>query len=111
MAYIDDSLLQADTHSQCMTNVRDTVSLLDSIGLTVHPEKSVVIPTPCIVYLGFTLDSLSMTVQLTPDKAVRIIAHGQTILRKREHTIRAIAQLVGTLVACETLEHEKDAAL
>ena len=41
--YIDDSLLQNDTKAGCMQNIIDTVSLMDGLGLTVHPEKSVVI--------------------------------------------------------------------
>ena len=43
--YIDDSLLQSDTRESCVENLRDTVLLMDDCGLTVHPEKSVIVPT------------------------------------------------------------------
>ena len=41
VAYIDDSLLQGDTKEECFDNVRETGELLDNLGYTVHPEKSV----------------------------------------------------------------------
>jgi len=53
-------------------NVVDTVKLLDSLGSVVHPEKSVFIPTQKLVFLGFVLDSVSMLVYLTPDKALKL---------------------------------------
>ena len=45
-----------------MQNILDTVSLMDGLGLTVHPEKSVVIPVQCIELKGFLIDSVTMTV-------------------------------------------------
>ena len=52
-AYIDDVLLQSDSEAECHSNVEDTVSLLDSLGLMLHPEKSVTVPTQIIEFVGF----------------------------------------------------------
>ena len=38
---------------------------------TAHPDKSVLIPTQQLVFLGFILDSLLMLVRLTPEKATK----------------------------------------
>ena len=46
VAYIDDSLLQSESYDQCTINISDTMCLMDSVGLTVHPEKSIIVPTP-----------------------------------------------------------------
>lgn len=54
IAYIDDCLLQGDT---CLRNVDQTVEILDSLGLTIYPSKSVFQPSKQIVFLGFILDS------------------------------------------------------
>ena len=70
--YIDDIFLQNDTKEGCMQNILDTVSLMDGLGLTVHPENSVVIPVHCIEYVGFLIDSVTMTVRLTAGKAANI---------------------------------------
>ena len=40
-----DSYLQADTYDHCVENVIDTVTVFNNLGLVVHPEKSVSIPT------------------------------------------------------------------
>ena len=53
VAYIDDSLLSSDTYEECEINVQDTSALVDNLGLTTHPEKSVLIPSQCIEFVGF----------------------------------------------------------
>ena len=68
--YIDDSLLQSDTRETCVENLRDTVQLMDDLGLTVHPEKSVIVPTQCIEFVGFIINSVDMTVRLSPHKSL-----------------------------------------
>lgn len=52
-AYIDDVLLQSETFRECVTNINDTISLMDGLGLTPHPEKSVTIPSQVIEFVGF----------------------------------------------------------
>ena len=72
-AYIDDSCLQGSTYETCLQNIKDTVTLMDSLGLTVHPEKSVLVPTQQIIFLGFLLCSITMTIRLTPDRCQAVI--------------------------------------
>lgn len=68
IAYIDVCLLQGDTCESCLRNVDQTVEILDSLGLTIHPSKSVFQPSKQIVFLGFILDSEKMTATLTQEK-------------------------------------------
>lgn len=98
--YIDDSLLQADTYSDCEKNVQDTVYLFDGLGLTVHPIKSVFIPTQIIEFLGFVLNSVEMAVSLSVEKADKITHHCNLILQKQQLSIRELSELIGKLVAC-----------
>jgi hypothetical protein len=65
VAYIDDSLLISNSYSECSVNISETVSLLDSLGFTIHPAKSVMQPTQIIIFLGFVLNSQNMTIRLT----------------------------------------------
>ena len=44
-AYIDDIYLQDDTKENYIKNIIDTVTLLRSLGFTVHVEKSQFLPT------------------------------------------------------------------
>ena len=68
VAYIDDSLLISSTYSECKTNIKDTVHLLDSLGFTIHPIKSVLEPTQTITFVGFVINSQNMCVKLTTEK-------------------------------------------
>jgi len=55
VGYIDDSLLCADTYKECTENVYETVSLMESLGFIIHPEKSQLKPTKKITFLGNTI--------------------------------------------------------
>lgn len=99
--YIDDSLLIGQSYDDCRVNIRDTVALIDSLGFTVHPEKSVFIPTQEIHYLGFILNSREMTVQLTNEKAGKIKESCQNVLKKSILSIREFSELIGKMVASE----------
>ena len=67
------------------------MSLVDSVGLTTHPDKSVVIPTQCIGFVGFILESRDMAVRLAPRKASDIKMHARGLLHARETSIRYFA--------------------
>ena len=101
VGYIDDSILQGDTYSDCDQNIRDTVILMDDLGFTVHPVKSVLVPTQIIVFLGFLLNSIDMTVKLTPEKCTKLRENCNRVLKAKRLTIRQLAELVGRMVACE----------
>ena len=98
-AYIDDSCLQESTYSKCKQNIKDTVTLMDSLGLTVHPEKSVLEPTQQIIFLGFLLCSVTMTVRLPPERCLEIIHLCNNTIKEKRVTIRKFSKLIGKLVA------------
>ena len=124
VAYIDDSLLliYSDSYEQCKMNIKDTMELIDSVGLTTHPEKSIIEPTQCIEFVGFLLNSIEMTVQLAPRKVNKLKELAIKTMIAKSVTIREFAKLIGTMVAAEpgvkyaalyykTLELDKDKAL
>ena len=53
LAFIDDTVLQGDTKQDCQSAVMATCQVLDSLGFTVHPVKSVLQPTQRIYFWGF----------------------------------------------------------
>ena len=72
LPYIDDSFLQGDDYS-CLGNVLDTIRLLYYFGFLIHPEKSVLVPTQRLTFLGFILDSALMRIYMTPAKIAKVI--------------------------------------
>ena len=85
MAYIDDSLLSSDTYEECEINVQDTLALVDNLGLTTHPEKSVLIPSQCIEFVGVLINSADMTVRLCPRKALNIKKLVHSYIREEKY--------------------------
>ena len=72
VAHLDDLYLQGQTYEKCVLNVIDTTVLLDKLGLVVHPEKSTFIPTQVLTILGFVINSVTMTIHLTREKATSL---------------------------------------
>ena len=97
--YIDDSYLQGDDFADAVSNVKATMHTFDSPGLITRPEKSVLIPTQRLTYLGFILDSVEMNVYLTQDKTDRLIKLCSEIISITEPTIQTVASLVGMMTA------------
>ena len=70
---VDDSYLQGYDYEDCFSNVLKAIEILRSLGFTLHPKKSKFIPTQCITYLGFILNSVQMTITLTLEKKEKIL--------------------------------------
>lgn len=65
------------------------------MGLVAHPEKSGVNPSQQLGFLEFILNSISMTIRLTPRKAegLKTACHG--LLTNPSPTVRELARVVG----------------
>lgn len=99
VGYIDDSLLLADSLTECEQNVQETVDLMTKLGFMVHTEKSVFKPTKLIMFLGNMIDSEKMIVYLTDDKKDRIIEECSILIRKESAKIRDVAKVIGIIVS------------
>ena len=100
-AYIDDSCLQDSSYHLRQHNIEETIQLIDSQGLTVQPHILVFEPIQKNIFLEFLLCSLTMTVQLLPERQQEIIKLCTNILLKRSMTIRNFSKLIGRLVATQ----------
>ena len=98
-SYIDDCLLFANPESEARDNVRKTVELSTQAGFVVHPEKSVLTPTKQITYLGFVLNSETMTIRLTPKRIRKIKERCSRILKNDRISVHKLSQAIGLMVA------------
>ena len=62
--YLDDSWLVAETREDCERNVTATRQLLWQAGFVIHHYKSSFTPSQHIQFLGFSFNSVDMTVEL-----------------------------------------------
>lgn len=108
-SYIDDLFVLARTYGRCVTNVPN------------HPDKSVFIPSQRLVLLGFIIDSVAMTITLTPEKAFSVKEACSSLL-EGVTTIREVARVIGKVISSfpgvicgplhyRSLEHDKTRAL
>ena len=98
--YIDDILLMAATPLELSQAINDTISLLRSLGFTIHDTKSVTTPTQVINFLGFALNSQKMTISMVPGKADVIKSKCHTLVHMQGPVqIREVASVVGLMVS------------
>ena len=97
--YVDDNLLVGDTLEECFENILETISLLRVLGFTIHADKSILKPTQEIVFLGFILNSVNMTVTLLTEKKEKIRSMCLDIIRNPRISIRKLACLIGNFIS------------
>ena len=98
--YIDDAYLQGNTYDDCASNVVDTVELFSTLGLVVHPDKSVLEPAQRLEFLGLLLNSILMRVTLTLQKVDKITGACTSFSNKRLRvSIRDVCRVIGLLVS------------
>ncbi len=98
--YVDDTYLQADSKEKCINNINDTITLLRSLGFTIHADKSVLQPTQKIEFLGFIVNSNEMTIKLSEKKTNAVKNKIESFLLSQKRTIRELASLIGSIVSC-----------
>ena len=68
------------------------VKTLDSLGFIIKKEKSVLIPSQIMVFLGYVIDSVEMTVSLPEEKLNRLKKTNIVLVWERPHcSIRELA--------------------
>ena len=95
--YIDDTFIVASSEQECYDAIEFLVNLFSKLGFRVHPEKSVLVPTKQLVFLGYVLDTEQMSVTPTQEKKEKISSMVTKAMSKDKHKIREIASLIGTL--------------
>ena len=100
MGHLDDPVLFGDNYDECKASVLRAVNLFHSLGFQVHPEKSSVTPKQEIDFLGFSINSKNMTLNLTKRKCNKILENLDLTLKHAKNiTIREFSKIVGMLEA------------
>ena len=98
-AYIDDNYTQGDTYTECLSTVLETVKLFTELGFCVHPEKSCLMPSQEIVFLGVVLNSITMVIKLTMEKKQKVMNACKALQVQSKYTIQEVASVIGLLVS------------
>ena len=85
---------------KCWENTKTIVNISLNLGFTVHSEpKSSFYPTQQIEFLGFEINSVSMTITLTNAKIKNLKLFCTNILNSRTPKIRTVTSLLGKITS------------
>ena len=97
--YLDDILITGKTSDECQKHVNKSLKLLQDLGFLINWEKSSLTPSQNIEYLGFNIDTNSMTLSLPCQKVDKITQSCLSILQEPSVTVRDLASLIGKMSA------------
>ena len=63
------------------------------MGFTVNVEKSQLVPVIEILYLGFLINSIAITLHLPADKLMKIVSACKALLAKHQPSVRDVAKV------------------
>ena len=97
--YLDDLLLAAPTKEQLLVNLSTALWLFTSLGFLINIPKSITTPICRLEFLGFIVDTETMTISLPTHKIHAIQKEVSRLLSLKKVPVRDLACLIGTLVA------------
>lgn len=97
--YLDDIYLLGDTEENCLRNIDSTIECLEKLGFVINYAKSSLKPKTSCTFLGFVIDSESMTLQLPERKRKSILLNLEKLLTCKNMRIRDFARILGSLTA------------
>jgi hypothetical protein len=102
-SYLDNTLTFDLSYLSAKTKSYQFADLLTSVGFLLHKDKSVREPTQRILFLGFIIDSTSMTLEIPQDKFMTIQALFKEALEvldtQAPTSLRFLARVVGKLIS------------
>ena len=98
--YLDDILLAARTYHECLCQTNFAIHLLESLGFRINREKSQLIPSQHIPFLGFVVDSTTMTIGLPLEKIASIQSLAVALKESSQPvTLRSLSRFIGMCTA------------
>ena len=98
--YLDDFLILGSSYQEVQRNMIMAVTLLESLGFTVNREKSRLIPTQVLTFLGFVINSTLETLSLPEEKVLKVESMCKSAILNPTMPARQVASLLGTLESC-----------
>ncbi|XP_077340446.1 uncharacterized protein LOC143984042 [Lithobates pipiens] len=99
IAYLDDLLLFAASPAQLVKDLNLTKRVLTDLGWLLNLEKSSLIPSQQISYLGFLLDSTLLRVFLPKEKVQKLDSAVASLQNNQLVSIRVLMSVLGLLTS------------
>ncbi|XP_064113369.1 uncharacterized protein LOC135220008 [Macrobrachium nipponense] len=99
--YLDDWLIRSSCKTKCLEDLHKTLQLTKALGLLVNFEKSHLIPTQSIVYLGIQMDSVAFQAFPSTERQLKCLEKVLVFLEKEICSAREWMSLLGTISSLE----------
>ena len=99
--YIDDWLMRAKTKQECQENTHRLIHLVQSLGWIINFEKSDLIPTQKIDFLGYKFDLRVGLLYPTQKKIDRLLEKTVSMLKATQTSPRELMSLIGSMASME----------
>ena len=97
--YLDDWLIQASSREQVLLALESVLQLCHSLEIIVNWEKSQLIPSQRVVYLGVLLDSVSFRASPAPKRVEKLLSIGEEFLSCERQPVSSWLELLGALAS------------
>ena len=97
--YLDDMLISAMSQDSLRCHLATVLWLLVSLGFIINVPKSVLGPATQIEFLGFSINTTTMSIALPTGKVAEIQKETAHLLQQSSVPTKGLARLVGKLVA------------
>ena len=97
--YLDDMTIISSSRELSSQEAAIVVQILESLGFIINKEKSVLIPSQKIVFLGYVIDSVAMTVSLPEVKLNKLKEQTLSLWKRPQCSIRELAHVIGLIVS------------
>ena len=97
--YLDDVAIISSSLERSSQEAAVVVQILESLGLIISKQKSVVISSQKIVFLGYVIDSVAMTVSLPVKKLYKLKEQLLSLWEKPQCSIPELAHAIGLIVS------------
>ena len=99
MIFLDDMLVMARMGKELESQIQSIVYLLQQLGFRINWEKSIIVPSQVIQYVGFMVDLRQMLLSLPEEKNDTVVTSGQAAILKKRVSVRDLARLIGRMSA------------
>ena len=98
--YLDDLLFIAPSGHQLESDLKVALSFLRSLGWLVNEEKSQMIPSQEVMYLGYRITSVEKKIFLPQEKILKLEQAVALLQTNQEISIRQVMRVLGLMSAC-----------
>ena len=97
--YIDDILVMAGSLEEIVMARDSVLAVLQSLGFVINQKKSVLDPSTLMEFLGFLVNSVTMTLSVPVEKISSLTELCKTTLQANDLSLRELSSVVGKLRA------------